>query len=318
MRRHAPVTLLLAFGLVLAIAAPSAGAPIQPVRLIGGGSDQTLPSVNGHWVGWTANTPENRNHYDAYVRSLVGGVPSGGILRLNDGATFGWAPDLQTDANTAAFQRSSPNGQVSRILTVDLDTFPLTPVPPPGLDTPSWEWQPTISQSWILFGRETSTHSGVFLYNRSTHAEITLADPPYTKHGNTRVWPDDVTETYATWTRCGTTCNVYYYDIASHVTTHVPNPNGAFYYSSSVSDATGDLYFVRSGNQCGLGVRIFRWHIGDAGPYTTVASLPAGYDAGAKTSAFNDGTHDVVTFQRLRCAGRYYGDIYQAPAADTA
>jgi hypothetical protein len=164
----------------------------------------------------------------------------------------------------------------------------------------------------------TRTHSGVFLYNRTTHAITTLTNPARTRTGDTRVWPDDVTETYATWTRCATTCNVYYYDVASHVTAQVPNPNKTFYYSSSVSDATGDIYFVRSGHGCGVTVKIFRWHIGDPGSYTSVASLPAGYDGGSKTSVFNDGTHDTVTFQRQRCAGKYYSDLYQVPSADTA
>jgi hypothetical protein len=32
----------------------------------------------------------------------------------------------------------------------------------------------------------------------------------------------------------------------------------------------------------------------------------------------NDGANDNVYFDRLRCAGRYYSDIYEIPAADTA
>jgi hypothetical protein len=312
------IVMLVASVMVLSVAGWAQAAQIAPVRFIGGGTDQEYPSVNTDWVGWNNNSTGAPTHYDAYVRPLSGGHPTGTSVKLNASGTFGFAPDLQSDANEAAFQQANAARTQSSVLTVDLDTHPFNPVAPTGLNTSDWEYQPTISHSWILFGRETDTNSSVILYNRSTHATTTLVNVKRLKNGYSPVTPDDVTETYATWTRCASVCNVYYYDVSSHVTTQVPNPNKTFYYASSVSDATGNMYFVRSGNGCGTTVKIFRWHIGDVPPFTVVASLPAGYDAFDKTSTFNDGTQDNVFFNRVRCAGKYYADIYEIPAADTA
>ena len=102
-------------------------------------------------------------------------------------------------------------------------------------------------------------------------------------------------------------------------TDFISDVSGRFFYDSSVSDATGDIYFVRSGNGCGVHVKIFRWHIGTfVYPFPTVASLPSGYDVDYNTATFNDGTHDNVYFDELKCSGKYYSNIYELPAADTA
>ncbi len=127
-----------------------------------------------------------------------------------------------------------------------------------------------------------------------------------------------MTEAYATWTKCGAVCNVYYYNLSTKTTTVVPNPSNTHQYYGSVSDATGNMYFVTSGSGCGANVEIQRWHIGDPLPYTVVASLPSGYDVTFQTATFNDGTNDNVFFDRVRCAGKFYSDIYEVPAANTA
>ena len=312
------VAVFVAMVMVMSVSGWSQASEITPVKLLGGGTDQWYASVNANWLGWSTNAAGSPGHYDAYVRSLVGGVLTGPSFKVNAATTTGLAPDLQSDADTVAYQQINRAGRQSTIYTVDVGTQPFARVAPPGLNSPDWEYLPAISQSWILFGREAGRHGGIFLYNRTTHAVTTLTNPPIAPNGYSRVTPDDVTETYATWTRCGTTCNVYYYDIASHTTAQVPNPHRIFYYASSVSDATGNIYFVRSGNGCGVAVKIFRWHIGDPGAYTTVSSLPTGYDGYPRTSTFNDGTHDTVSFQRQKCAGRYNSDLYQVPSADTA
>jgi hypothetical protein len=73
-----------------------------------------------------------------------------------------------------------------------------------------------------------------------------------------------------------------------------------------------------SGSGCGVKVEILRWHIGDPLPYTVVATLPAGFDVAFRTATFNDGSNDDVLFDRLRCAGHFYSDVYEVPAANTA
>jgi hypothetical protein len=311
------ILIVVASALVLSIAGWAQAAPITPVKVIGGGSDQSHPGANGDWIVWTANSPGAPNHWNAFVRSLDGGLPTGQITKLNTGRSQGFSPDLLEGGSEVVWQQA--HGSVSNIILADLDVVPLHPVQPVGLNSSQWDHTPMISDSWILFGRYTGSHQGVFLYDRATHAIRPLANPKLNRHGWPDIYPSDVTETYATWTRCvPTACNVYYYDINAQTTHVVANPNKAWFYDPSISDATGDMYFIRSGATCGSNVRIFRWHIGDPATYTIVASLPSGFDAYGKTAVTNDGTHDNLYFNRVRCAGRYYADIYEVPAAETA
>jgi hypothetical protein len=315
-RRFVPVLATLI--VVTSLTAWSQAAEITPVKVIGGGLDQFLPSANANWIGWSSNSTAAPSHYDAFVRPLVAGVPTGTIYKLNAGTTFGWSADMQTDANTTAFQRTNAAGTRSDIYTADLGTLPPVAVAPVSLNTPDWEWGPVITQSWILFGRISSTRGGIFLYDRSSHVTISLTNQKLSSSRRTLVTPGDVTQTYATWTRCEAICNVYYYNLSSHVTTLVANPTKAMFYDPAISDDTGDMYFIRSGNGCGVNAKIFRWHIGGAATYTVVSSLPTGYDSVDKSSVFYDGTHDTLYFDRLKCAGSFYSDILKVPSADTA
>jgi hypothetical protein len=169
-----------------------------------------------------------------------------------------------------------------------------------------------------LFGRNLGRRTRIYLYDRTLQTSIALASARNRRNGNPRILPDDVTEAYATWTKCGAACNVYYYNLSTKVTTVVPNSGSTHQYNGSVSDATGDMYFASSGSGCGVRVEILRWHIGDPLPYTVVATLPSGYDATFRIATFNDGTNDNMFFDRVRCAGKFYSDIYEVPAANTA
>jgi hypothetical protein len=239
-------------------------------------------------------------------------------MKLNTGRSFGWFGGIRPDANEAVFQQTNARQTQSDLRIVDLDVLPLAPTSPPGLNTSAWEFRPTLSADWILFARNFGRRTGIYLYDRTLQTSISLASARNYRNGSPRITPDDVTEAYATWTRCGAVCNVYYYNLSTKVTALVPNPSSTHQYTSSVSDTTGDMYFVRSGSGCGVRVKILRWHIGDPLPYTVVATLPSGYDVSLKTATFNDGTNDNVYLDRVRCAGSFYSDIYDVPAANTA
>lgn len=303
---------------VLAVTGTSLAAPITPVQIFGGQTDQILPGANASFIGWTHNTKAHPRHYDAYVQPLSGGMPTGSPVKLNTGTGFGWFGGIRPDANEAAFQQANARQTRSDIRIVDLDALPLAPTSPPGLNTSAWEFRPTISANWILFGRNLDRRTQIYLYDRKLQTSIVLASARNYRDGNPRIIPDHVTETYATWTKCGAVCNVYYYNLSTKITTVVPNPNSTHQYNSSVSDTTGNMYFVHSGSGCGESVEILRWHIGDSLPYTVVATLPSGYDVAFRTATFNDGSNDDIYFDRVRCAGNFYSDIYVAPAANTA
>jgi hypothetical protein len=132
------------------------------------------------------------------------------------------------------------------------------------------------------------------------------------------VWTGAVGDRYATWTVCSRTCNAFYYDTADSSTHRVANPSGKPQYSPVIDEATGSLYFVRSGFGCGQNVTIRKMTVGSASSIA-LAALPDGVDTDVRMSlAPNTGSgHTDLLFVRYLCA-RGQGDIYALRSVDTA
>ena len=93
---------------------------------------------------------------------------------------------------------------------------------PAGINTSRWEWHPTVSGDWILFGRERLDPNRwrVFLHNTSTSQTIPLAD---VLGKGTRADPGQVSGDYAVWDQCADhVCNVFRYQISTGQTTKIP------------------------------------------------------------------------------------------------
>jgi hypothetical protein len=305
------VGLATAFVATMALLGMStATAQVTPVKILGGRTDQVGPSANATYLGFTANTAAVPDHYDAYFMPLAGGTTT----KLNTRG-FGWFGGVRPDTNEAIYQQYNRRG--SNLHVIILGTTTRTS-PGSGVNTSDWEYDPSISQDWVLFGRITSTVNEVELHDRNTSVLTTLDSVKTSGSGLIR--PGNVTEKYATWTKCGkTSCNVFYYDLIAKTKARVPNPSNHYFYYGSASDTSNKLYFVRSGNGCGVRTKIQSWNIGSTDPFTTVVSLPSGYDVSRRTFTFVDAdTHDDVYYDQLRCSGKYYADIYEAPSAETA
>jgi hypothetical protein len=126
--------------------------------------------------------------------------------------------------------------------------------PPAGVNTPAWEYRPSASGAWVLFGRlKASTHRRkIVLFGRYSQGVIVLADRPAGPPGNPSATPGEVNGDFAVWTQCtATACNVWEYDIATATKTRLPNATpGHYNYAPSV-DATGAVYFAHGGRTCG-------------------------------------------------------------------
>jgi hypothetical protein len=171
--------------------------------------------------------------------------------------------------------------------------------PPAGVNTRQWEWHPTISGDWLLFGRQSFAARAdlVLLRNLVTGENRRLSRLAWGRR--TLAEPGQVSGNYAVWFRCTPLCNVFLYDIAAGSTAKIPNPSRRQQYDPSVTD-DGTVYFLRSGRGCGNSVRLVRHPLG--GPSRVLASLGAGRDSGHTYALENDDGTTTVLFDRVRCS----------------
>ena len=179
---------------------------------------------------------------------------------------------------------------------------------PAGINTPGWEWHPTISGDWILFGREPLVRDRwrVLLHNTSTAQTITLADVQGT---STRADPGQVSGDYAVWDRCTHhVCNVYRYQISTGQTTRIPNTlTGQIQHFPSVT-STGTVYFVHSGDGCGRNVKLIEWVEGQ--PLNILVEFGPGREVFSTTQTVADQVAGTdVYFDKYNC--RHGSDIYK-------
>jgi hypothetical protein len=306
--------------LALAVAMSSIGifdarATITPTRVLGGRTDQYGPGANTGWLGYTANTTGSPKHYDAYVKSRS---TDDSPIKLNTGSQ-GEFGGFEPGTNVAIYRQWNNNG--SRLHLIDL-TDPAHPIrSSPGTainDDRFWNFGASISTSWILYGRwryvEGRLYEQLVLYDRVSTLRQVLTQ--VRGSSDSIIFPGKVTDGYATWTKYGNSIDAHYYDITNEVKGTVPNPNDRASYAPSVSDTSGRLYFARSGRSCGANVKILAWEIGTSIPFETVSLIPDGFDL-TTTSTFVHSGHDDVFFDRLRCSGSYYSDIFEIPSAES-
>jgi hypothetical protein len=247
-------TIIVGLALAATMGAVAAAGTIPETLVEGGPGNQFSGDGNSTYLTWATNSTDHPRHYDARARLLAGG----GGFKMNASGTEGFAGDINGDTTEAAYQQV--NGSSSNILLYDLEARTRSAASS-VVNTDLWEWAPSVSDGYILFGRNKfarpSSPWKVVLYDRNSDSTMVL-DSVTNACGC--IIPGQVSDDYATWTRCDrATCQAWYYDIAADTTARVPNPLDKQQYYPSVSAATGDIYLVRSGNGCGQNVRRIRW-----------------------------------------------------------
>ena len=221
--------------------------------------------------------------------------PGQPATRVNGLHNAAWAGNI--DGTTLVFQQAG--FRKSNVRFYDVVTHARSA--PTGINTPEWEWHPTMSGDWILFGRQVLAQhrSLVLLHNTSTDDTITLAD---IRGAGTIAHPGQVSGNWAVRDRCTAhrVCDVYRYDIAGDVKEKIPNTlTGRDQYFPSVTTA-GTVYFVHSGDRCGQHVKLVEW---TGGPSPTIlASFGLGRDVFSTTQTVPDqnvGTD--VYFDKYTC-----------------
>jgi hypothetical protein len=265
-----------------------ASGPFEKLPVKATGALEITPAAAPGWLAW-ARAPRGARFWSLMVQG------PDGTVKANRPNTHGFSGGFVDD--TLVYQESKGRQSSIQIFDPVLGT---RTGPPAGVNTRHWEWHPTISGDWLLFGRGNrgARTDSILLKNVSTGQTILLDRRPW---GARRIAePGQVAGNYAVWFRCTPKCDVFLYDIALGTKTKIPSPAGKQQYDPSVT-SDGTVYFVRSNRGCGAAVRLVRVPLG--GPATVLTSLGAGRDS-FHTFALEHSQGVSLYFESVRCAGR--------------
>lgn len=259
---------------------------------------EALPGMSGANLVWSQPSIARPNHFNAFVRT------SGVTTQLNAARTFGFTGGV--DGNKIVFQQVSLRGQ-SDLRMYNVATHQHH-APPAGVNSTAWEYHPTISGNWLLFGRIIGAHnSRVILRSTTSKTSFQLAVENSSKIGTT---PGQVNGNWAVWEQCWDDhCSVYRRDIAAKTTTVLVNslPPARFEYSPSVA-ADGTAYYIHSGKGCGNTVKLVKQPVG--GPETVLNTFNQGIDVLATNASADPTSGTDVLFEKYYCK-RATSDIYK-------
>jgi len=290
------------FGLALPILT-AARASAAPELLLGRNRFGEYQGVRSEdFLAWQQNTRKHPGQYDVFARPMTGGD----AFKVNAAGTNGANGGIEGDLLVYQQYDQQYDGGKSDLKFFDLRTKDRT-LPPAGVNTRRWEYWPSMSGQWLLFGRLARDGSReIILYDLSTR-DATKLDEVGSR--DTFLEPGQVNGDYAVWSRCtrGTKCNVILYSIIDGVETKIPNP-GAFQYAPSVSP-DGTVTFARSASGCGNRVRLLSYPID--GPATVLWQLPGGGDVGTTRTYVGTQGNATLYFDNFGCGQPAASDVWQ-------
>jgi hypothetical protein len=294
-RRRLFATALVAIGTAVAVPLAWADVTQTPVKVKPNPIRENSSAVSAGSFAWAQSSAAHPFTFNLYAQGMSGGLPAGNAVRVNVTGSQGFPGGI--DGDRLAYQQTV--GRQSDIRYFNLATHHRSN-PPPGVNTTSWEFSPTITPTWILFGRLTSTKSNIVLFNLSTRSARQLASITLNRSGTAFAAPGQVNGNYATYYACSPSarCHVWLYDISANEKTAVPQSSPSWDTAPAVS-ATGTVYWDRSGSGCGNGAALMEMPLG--GSPTALHAMGKGYDLNY-LQTYNDGSADQVFYTRVRCA----------------
>jgi hypothetical protein len=290
--------------ITLVWSAVPAMATLTPVKVIGGPANQYWGSSNGTYVAWTRQVDSRDT---AYVKELPSGTPE----RVARQGTRGGQASFVGSSNVLVYTESSP-GTKGDIYFYDVSTGTRTEAPAAVNQPQTWEWGPMASDNYLLFMRGTR----LLLYDSNSGVMTTLETGTSKSYG-----PLFAGTTYAAWFVCGSVACAIHYWSATGGEQVQPTVQGRSQYSATIDEATGQIYFARSGRTvypvC-KGHTIRRADLGSS-TSTILATLPPGISVGLghMSLATNSVTsHQDLYFDHWSCT-RETGDIYALEGVDT-
>lgn len=294
--KHGFLAALAAVGLVGATAvSASAAASPAPVKAQPNPIREYGAAVSSSYFAWSQTSKLKPHTYNVYEQAMSGGLPSGPVTRVNVFGTRGFTGGI---SGTRLAYQQIVNGQSDiRFYNLALRQHSN---PPPGVNSSQWEFGPSISGDWLLFGREGGGKSRVLLENLLTHSVRVLFVEPINSSFTTFADPGQVNGDFASFdisTGLGTN-DVYLYTISTRTLTKIQHPAGTEDLATAVS-TTGTLYFDRLGRTCSSTNRLMELPLGGT-PTTLWTINPGGSLEHIQT--YNDGTNDQLFYTRLACS----------------
>jgi hypothetical protein len=250
-------------------------------------------------LAWQQNSMRRPRHYDVLVRARGGGLTT----RVNEVGTNGANGDIEGDL--LVYQQFE-DGR-SGIRFFDLATGERSH-PPEGVNTQHWEYWPSMSGRWLLFGRlmqRTDTRR-VILFDLTTGEKTMLAR---VRGEGTFLAPGQVSGDWVVWSRCArhSPCNVTRYQISTQEADIVANPHDRDHHAPSVGEG-GMVVYARGRGGCGNRVSLIRQPL--RGGDSVLWRLPNGDDIG-RTHVQMRPRGRTILYDHFSCGRPVQSDAWQ-------
>ncbi|HXJ66675.1 MAG TPA: hypothetical protein VNN79_23190 [Actinomycetota bacterium] len=302
-RRHVRITAVAGLAaLALLVGAVPASAS-QPAAVIHSQLQERGPAGGGGYLFWLQNSVADPNHSVLFAKKS--GRPK---FRVNAPNTQGWSGGI--DGSTLVYQQTNMASTKSDLFLFNLATKMRTKLPP-AVNTPAWEFWPSMSGDFITFGRWIpSTNVWKELLFQRGHDSATTLDSIQGK-GKTSIGNGQINGNFLVWEKCDArgNCQVFERDLEAGTTTKIPNPQSKSQYAPSVT-SDGAVFFGRSGIGCGTHVSVVEDPLD--GPQKVLFSLPVGIDF-ERSSVVVGATPTAVLFDRVK-SDPVQWDIYRFTA----
>jgi hypothetical protein len=301
--KRAAVTAVAALSVVF-VSVMVASAAV-PSKVLGTPKNEFQGTNATGYFSYAQSRPGSPNKLDVYLK------PAGqSRFKVNPSGSQAVRPDIDlgnaTWGDTLIYTRLVPGDDDIRIYDIDDGVHRAVS----GLINDSADQRyATLSENHILYGRAPANQlfiKRIILFDILTSSSTVLDVAPT----NGLVYPGTVNGDWASWTKCSLSdCSAWRYRISTETKTEVPS-SARFVYTSAVGE-DGTVWYMQSGNGCGVNVKLRRHTPGS--PPTTHFSFPAGIDANV-SDLDDSGVTRRLYFDRVNCANVSNWDIYRIAA----
>lgn len=273
------------------------GAPVKARAAL----NEEAPVVAGRWFAWTESVEPQPHPPRSRASVIAENTRTHTRFRVNPPGTFAQTGGIVGDRLTLQLVRRSQ----SDLAVVDLKTRRPSPLRG-AINTPQWEWRPSASGRWLLFGRIDYSRNAYLIVLADTYTGVVRVLDRVAGHAAYAA-PGQVNGNWAVWTSCpDNKCRVARYDIDRSSTAYVPNAHGDVDQFGASVTRSGVVYFGADRGWCEK-VRLMKW---DGAISTTVAPLPRG-SAFQYSFVADAGRARDVYYDQVACRRDALSDIYR-------